>query len=417
MHHGYRNRILTLTLLAILFALASAAFASLADEARFSEEQGIDIAGTGQAIPEPGLNPQGKILLDSLPNADVLLIPDSRADNIGMYDPQTGAYLGIFANGQGLFTTPICATPGPDGNIYVSDQVADAVFVYDRGGTYLYTYADGSDGLNNIRGIAFRGDHLFVTSGDDYVAEFSGPHVRLPDFINDGSDSFDILFLDDGRALLSNIGTTNNVRLYDATGVLIQPLFNISFPEQLQADPSMPGDYLNASFTGDRVTDFDLDGSIAQTTTWDNGRGCYRLGNGNLLLTSASGVYEVEPGSGSIIEQKSTIDGRFVELCRPVPSGIEQGALELPKNFSLVQNYPNPFNARTIIGYNLREEAYVIIDIYDLLGTKVESLVSKKQPAGSYQVIWNADDFPTGIYFSKIQVGGHSETKKMVLLK
>jgi hypothetical protein len=257
------------------------------------------------------------LILDSLPSTDVLLIPDSGADNVGVYDPMTGNFLGLYITGHVGFSTPICATPGPDGNVYVSDQIGDAVFVFDRGGNYILTYADASDGLDNIRGIDFRGDHLFVTSGDDYVAEFSGPHTRLANFIQDGTDPFDIYFLPDGRALLADIqGTTDNVRLYNADGTLSAQLFAVNFPEQIQSDSLAPGAYINTSFSANVISDFDLDGSISESTPWSGGRGCYRLGNGNLLLTSGTGVFEVAPGSGAIIEQKSAVGGRFIELCR-----------------------------------------------------------------------------------------------------
>lgn len=253
-----------------------------------------------------------------------LLIPDSTADVVGMYDPFDGTFLGnlITQPPPEGFSTPINAVLGPDGNIYVSDQVKDSVFVYDMGGNYLYTYADASDGLNNIRGIDFRGGHLFVTSGDDYVAEFDGPHSRLPDFINDGSDPFDILFLPDGRSLLTDIGG-DNVRLYDTDGTLIQELFSVDFPEQVQFDSLGPGDFLSASFSADLIHDFDLDGTIYQTTPWDSGRGVFRLGNGNLLATNGRGVFEIDPATGAIIEQENSGSARFIEL---VP---EPGALVL----------------------------------------------------------------------------------------
>jgi hypothetical protein len=154
-----------------------------------------------------------------------------------------------------------------------------------------------------------------VTSGDDYVAEFDGPHSRLPDFINDGSDPYDIYFLDDGRSLLADIyGSDDNVRLYHANGTLDTILFTVSFPQQIQKDSQTPGEYLNAAFSGDNVTDFDLDGTIFETTFFNGGRGVYRLGNGNFLCTAGDGVWEIEPGTGAIIEQKNTGSARFIEL-------------------------------------------------------------------------------------------------------
>lgn len=247
-----------------------------------------------------------------------LMIPDSTADTIGKYDANDGTYLGDIINGVGRFSTPINAIIGPDGNIYVSDQVEDSVFVYDTSGTYLFTYADTSDGLDNIRGIDFRDTHLFVTSGNDYVAEFSGPHTRLPDFINDGTDPFDILFLSDGRSLLSDIqGSTDNIRLYDASGVLLQILFLINFPEQVQIDSLLPGAYLTAGFSANVIDDFELTGTIVQTTPYSGGRGVYRLGNGNLLATSSAGVQEIQSGTGTILQTEKTGSCHMIELSEP----------------------------------------------------------------------------------------------------
>ena len=283
-----------------------------------------------------------------------LMIPDSTADTVGKYDAYDGTYLGDIINGVGLFSTPKNAIFGPDGNIYVSDQVEDSVFVFNTSGTYLSTYADASDGLNNIRGIDFRGTHLFVTSGDAYVAEFSGPHTRLPNFIQDGSDSFDILFLPDGRALVADIaGSTDNIRLYSSAGVLQQVLFQINFPEQIQTDSLAPGAYLNAAFSANVISDFELTGTIVQSTPHTSNSGVFRLGNGNLLATSSAGVQEIQPGTGSIIQTEKTGVGQFIELSEPpgnlppyepnTPSPTH-GATNVPLNaiLSWVGDDPNP---------------------------------------------------------------------------
>jgi flagellar hook assembly protein FlgD len=86
-------------------------------------------------------------------------------------------------------------------------------------------------------------------------------------------------------------------------------------------------------------------------------------------------------------------------------------------DYSIEQNYPNPFNASTSIHYNLPRASHVKIDIYDILGRKVETLVNETQPAGEHNVIWNSDDNPSGTYFYRIQAGDFVEVNKMVLLK
>jgi hypothetical protein len=89
----------------------------------------------------------------------------------------------------------------------------------------------------------------------------------------------------------------------------------------------------------------------------------------------------------------------------------------IPNNYSLSQNYPNPFNASTLIGYNLPYQSQVIIEIYDILGRRIETIQDGLQPAGYHQAAWNAGDYPSGNYFYRIQAGEYSETKKMLLLK
>ena len=85
--------------------------------------------------------------------------------------------------------------------------------------------------------------------------------------------------------------------------------------------------------------------------------------------------------------------------------------------FRLSLNYPNPFNAKTVIGFTLPEASKVRIDIYDLLGRKIETLCDKVLPAGHNQITWHADSQPSGIYFYKVQTGDFSQTREMLLLK
>jgi hypothetical protein len=89
----------------------------------------------------------------------------------------------------------------------------------------------------------------------------------------------------------------------------------------------------------------------------------------------------------------------------------------LPLTFSLSQNYPNPFNPATTIKYDLPSPCRVRIDIYDILGRRVATLADEEQVAGAHQVIWNASDKSSGIYFYRIQAGEYVETKKMMLMK
>jgi hypothetical protein len=89
----------------------------------------------------------------------------------------------------------------------------------------------------------------------------------------------------------------------------------------------------------------------------------------------------------------------------------------LPKSVVLKQNYPNPFNPQTTISYSLPKASLVTIDIYDLLGRKLETLFDGKKDAGSYSIIWDASERSSGIYFCRIKAGEISINRKMALLK
>jgi hypothetical protein len=98
-------------------------------------------------------------------------------------------------------------------------------------------------------------------------------------------------------------------------------------------------------------------------------------------------------------------------------TGISDNIPSSPYRFMLLQNYPNPFNASTTIEYGLPEAGRVRIDVYDLLGRKIETLFDEERQAGQHQVVWDALDHSSGIYFYRIEAGDYTETRKMILLK
>jgi len=98
-------------------------------------------------------------------------------------------------------------------------------------------------------------------------------------------------------------------------------------------------------------------------------------------------------------------------------SSVEDSDISDPSSFKLEQNYPNPFNPSTMINYQLSMNNEVDLSIYNLLGQKVATLVSKKQAAGSYQVEWDASAYASGVYYYVLKAGEFRDVKKMVYLK
>jgi photosystem II stability/assembly factor-like uncharacterized protein len=90
---------------------------------------------------------------------------------------------------------------------------------------------------------------------------------------------------------------------------------------------------------------------------------------------------------------------------------------EIPNDISLSQNYPNPFNPTTTIKFSLPRAGIVKIVVYDILGRAIETLVNQQLQPGTYEVNWNAANYPSGVYFYRIQSAEYLSVKKMVLIK
>jgi len=98
------------------------------------------------------------------------------------------------------------------------------------------------------------------------------------------------------------------------------------------------------------------------------------------------------------------------------PLDVEDEDL-IPTDYVLYQNYPNPFNPTTKIQYGIPNSGPVTLQVYNLLGEVVTTLVNEQQPAGNYEVSFDAANLSSGIYLYKIQAGDYSDVKKMILLR
>ena len=88
-----------------------------------------------------------------------------------------------------------------------------------------------------------------------------------------------------------------------------------------------------------------------------------------------------------------------------------------PTEFVLYQNYPNPFNPSTRISWQSPVSSWQTLKIYDVLGNEVVTLVNEEKPTGNYEIIFDAKNLSSGVYFYKLQISSFVETKKMILLR
>jgi hypothetical protein len=112
-----------------------------------------------------------------------------------------------------------------------------------------------------------------------------------------------------------------------------------------------------------------------------------------------------------------TFSGNSLHVFSLMQATSVENDITLPDEYAIIGNYPNPFNAQTTIKYNLPKASNVKIELYDITGRKIDTIVESHRLAGANQVVWDATGKPSGIYLYRIRAGNESKTGRMVLLK
>ncbi len=135
-------------------------------------------------------------------------------------------------------------------------------------------------------------------------------------------------------------------------------------------------------------------------------------------------VYGSDEVNGGIVQPgNQTTNSATVYLgfaANQVPtttSAVADRPTGVPEAFALEQNYPNPFNPSTSIAFSLPASVGVKLEVYNMIGQKVATLVNGKLAAGNHTINWEARDVPSGIYFYKLEAANFSQTRKMLLMK
>lgn len=143
-------------------------------------------------------------------------------------------------------------------------------------------------------------------------------------------------------------------------------------------------------------------------------------GIGVTFTSFSSGIFEsnLEIKSNDLVNEVVSIK----LLANVIPTELEETSNLIPKKFTLLPNYPNPFNPSTKISFGIPELSKVKLEIFNVLGQKVKTLVEKELSPSFYTFEWNGtDDFnnrvSNGVYLLKMQAGKFSETRKMTILK
>jgi len=104
----------------------------------------------------------------------------------------------------------------------------------------------------------------------------------------------------------------------------------------------------------------------------------------------------------------------FTYVYRLVPTSIDVVNTEYANSINI---FPNPANDRINISYDISHPSPVTLEIYDILGRKIETLIKKRKTAGFYRVVWDADNAASGIYFCRLRAGNFLQIKRITFLK
>ncbi len=246
----------------------------------------------------------------------------------------------------------------------------------------------------------------FYTNGVDsaIVAWVEVPHYQ---YSGQGIYTFEAILTADGEIVYQYESVegelaSNTVGIEDATGVVgLQTAYNEPYVENSLAVKFIPP---TIWLTADPLAGYVLPGSSEDiTVTFDASELDEGQYLGSLNITSNDPAQsEIAVACTLTVREQTNLDDPLTAV---------------PTEFALSQNYPNPFNPSTSFSYALPEDCHVRIEIFDILGRRIETLVDGWQPAGNYSVSWNSEGRSSGLYFYRISAGEFSAARKMVLLR
>jgi hypothetical protein len=265
--------------------------------------------------------------------------------------------------------------------------------------------------------------YLIVVS---YIFQAGGDEVRLwinPDLsgaepssdlsLTSGTDASDIAYIQFRQRELSGNINIDGIRVATSWTLAPLPVELISFTasvtdNRIQLHWKTATEINNFGFEVER-----LDSERSTTgEVWKNIG--FVEGHGN---SSSEKEYD-------FVDKNVSLAGKYFYRLKQIDvdgtfdySEVVEVELAAPSKFGISQNYPNPFNPITTIKYSLPKTSYITLKVYNTLGEEIAVLVNEIKEAGIYNARFDASKLSGGVYFYRIEAGGISQVKKMILLK
>jgi len=203
----------------------------------------------------------------------------------------------------------------------------------------------------------------------------------------------------DVTLIVTNAGGADTLSVANAVAVTAGPTAAFSLSDTSGTAP------LNVIFT---------DNSSGSPTAWawDFGDGGSSSAANPVHSFTTEGSFDVR-----LIVTNACGPDTLTMVAAVVVSGVSAVDNNTPVPFGISQSYPNPFNPSTTIVFGLEKPGYTRLEIYDISGKRITTLVAEQKSAGQYEVTWRPADLSSGVYFSRLTVNGKVDTKRMTLLK
>jgi len=328
------------------------------------------------------------------------IILQTIAGNFLAIDYNTQENIAGFPYSLGATTqaAPVIADVDNDGlpEIIATVSTQGVITVINHDGSLAYSHTINKRIEQDVLAYDFNGDNskeLIFTTYDGYLYAMKADGTSLPNFP---------LYMDtylEGNMLLANLDNDGVCAVFGDTQGMLHAIkadgsqaanFPINFTDNLKFAPT--------------IGDVDGDGNIDLAVS---------------NITAMNLIDLKRPFSAAWIMHRGN-PGRTGDMFEAMTDNDELGVTAVDN--TLLGNYPNPFNPETRIAFTTKENGPVSIDIYNIKGQKVRSLLNENKEAGSHTVVWNGKDdngknVASGVFFYRMKSGKYSSTKKMILMK